>query len=204
MSDSETFIQLPLEMDADSKAVTMPEVYGTPSYTAELAALNDLHRQLLTLNAPIPPPPLPVNPKRSANVTKLRESGNTYFRQAKHADALRMYSLGLEMALKRPLWEPCAISREEVACLYANRAQVHMAMQNWPQGAIDAESSVEAKKAGNAKAWWRRGRCLSEMGRLDEAREWLIRGLEIEGDEADLLSLLKEITKTKKRNNNSV
>ncbi len=52
---------------------------------------------------------------------------------------------------------------------------------------------MEAKKEGNAKAWWRRGRCLIEMGRLDEAKEWIGSGLEIESSEPDLVSLLKEI-----------
>ena len=68
-----------------------------------------------------------------------------------------------------------------------------MAMQNWPEGAVDAEASVEARRVGNAKGWWRRGRCLVEMGRLDEAREWVKSGLEVEGEEAELVGLLKEI-----------
>lgn len=97
------------------------------------------------------------------------------------------------MALGRPLWEPSGLVRDEVAGLYANRAQAHMALSNWAEGSIDAEASVEAKKAGNAKAWWRKGRCLIEMARLDEAKEWIGRGLEMEGSEADLVALLKEI-----------
>ncbi len=32
-----------------------------------------------------------------------------------------------------------------------------------------------------------------EMGRLDEAKEWIGRGLEMEGSEADLVALLREI-----------
>ena len=97
------------------------------------------------------------------------------------------------MAFKRPLWEPSGLVRDEVAGLYANRAQAHMALQNWVEGAVDAQASVEAKKVGNAKAWWRKGRCLMEMGRLEEAKEWIKRGLEMEGSETDLVGLLKEI-----------
>lgn len=77
--------------------------------------------------------------------------------------------------------------------LYANRAQAHMGLSNWPEGAVDAEASVEARRVGNAKGWWRRGRCLMEMGRLDEAREWVKRALEMEGEETDLVTLLKDI-----------
>ncbi len=97
------------------------------------------------------------------------------------------------MALKRPLWEPSGLVRDEVAGLYANRAQAQMALSNWAEGAVDAEASVEAKKVGNAKAWWRRGRCLIEMGRWEEAGEWVSRGLEMEGNEADLVGLLRDI-----------
>lgn len=141
----------------------------------------------------MPPPPIPVNQKRSAQVNKLRVSGNDEFRKGKFTEAIKFYTLGLQMALTRPAWEPSQLVREEVAGLYANRAQAHMALQNWPEGAVDAECSVEAKKGGNAKAWWRRGRCLVEMGRLEEAREWVSKGLEMEGEEKELLELLKDV-----------
>lgn len=79
-----------------------------------------------------------------------------------------------------------------MAGLYANRAQAYMAMREWSDGAVDAEASVEMKKQGNEKAWWRRGRCLMEMGRVEEAGEWVGRALEWES-EGDLVSLKKEI-----------
>jgi translocation protein SEC72 len=191
MDDTETFTLLPLHLDPTSKAITSP----TPSRAlqAELTTLHTLHRSLLTLDTPAPPPPIPVNPKRSAQITKLRESGNAAFRRGAPEEAIKYYSLGLQMALTRPLWEPSGLVRDEVAGLYANRAQAHMAVQAWAEGAVDAEASVEAKKVGNAKAWWRRGRCLVEMGRVGEAREWVRQGLEIEGREGELVGLLKEV-----------
>lgn len=191
MDDTETFTLLPITIDPTSKA-TITSSNSRP-LRQQLNSLNELHKVLLTLESPVPPPPVPVNPKRSAQITKLRESGNASFRQGKHGDAIKMYTLGLQMALGRPLWEPSGLVRDEVAGLYANRAQAHMALSNWAEGSIDAEASVEAKKAGNAKAWWRKGRCLIEMARLDEAKEWIGKGLEMEGSEADLVALLKEI-----------
>jgi translocation protein SEC72 len=191
MEDINSFTLLPIRIDPTSKALTSTST--SRSLQEELATLNNLHRSFLALESPVPPPPVPVNPKRSANITKLRESGNAEFRKGKHQDAIKFYGLGLQMALTRPLWEPQGLVRDEVAGLYANRAQAHMAVQNWPEGLVDAEASVEAKKVGNAKAWWRKGRCLVEMGRLEEAKEWVGRGLEMEGNEADLVGLLKEI-----------
>ncbi|KAL1877575.1 hypothetical protein VTK73DRAFT_8564 [Phialemonium thermophilum] len=194
-SDLDTFTLLPLRLDPQSKAISA-QGPTDKALDAELAALNGLHRALLSLEGSahgVPPPPVPVNPKRSANVAKLRESGNGEFRKGRFAEAIKFYTLGLQMALTRPAWEPSQLVREEVAQLYSNRAQAHMALQGWPEGAVDAEASVEAKRVGNAKAWWRRGRCLTEMGRLEEAREWVGRGLEMEGEEKELVELAKEI-----------
>ncbi|KAI1653976.1 hypothetical protein F4813DRAFT_393127 [Daldinia decipiens] len=192
-SELETFTMLPLQIDPQTKALTATS--SSRALQSELASLNALHRSLLALDTPnqVPPPPLPVNPKRSANVSKLRDSGNAEYRKGKHADAVKFYTLGLQMALTRPLWEPQQLVREEVAALYANRAQAHMGLQNWAEGASDAEASVEAKRVGNSKAWWRRGKCLMEMGRLIEAKEWVNKGLEMEGDEGELVALLKDI-----------
>lgn len=97
------------------------------------------------------------------------------------------------MALGRPSWEPAALVKEEAGVLYANRAQAYMAAGMWAEGAADAETSVELKRVGNGKAWWRRGRCLCEMGRWEEARAWVGSGLEVEGNEGDLAALAKEI-----------
>jgi translocation protein SEC72 len=191
MEDTEFFTLLPLHLDPQSKAISTTST--SKPLQDELAALNALHRTLLTLDSPVPPPPVPVAPKRTAQITKLRESANAAYRSGTYPSALQLYSLGLDMALKRPLWEPSGLVRDEVAGLYANRAQTHMAMRSWAEGWKDAEASVEAKKVGNAKAWWRGGRCLSEMGRWEEAREWVGRGLEVEGREGELVALLKEI-----------
>lgn len=192
--DQETFTLLPLVMNPQSKALTSPSAGRT--LAAELEALNTLHRSLLTLDPPangVPPPPVPVAPKRSAQIKKLRESGNAEFGKQAYRAAVDFYTLGLKMALTRPAWEPNGLVRDEAAMLFANRAQAYMAQGDWVRGAGDAECSVEAKKVGNPKAWYRRGRCLVEMGRLEEAREWVGRGLEMEGEDGELLKLLKEV-----------
>ncbi|KAF2273164.1 uncharacterized protein EI97DRAFT_436229 [Westerdykella ornata] len=198
MDSLDVFTNLPLQMDPTTKAISTTTPQNNAIET-ELAALNALHRSLLTLDTPTgtPPPPVPVNPKRSAQISKLRESGNTEFRKGNHANAVRMYSLAIEMALGRPAWEPSGLVREEVSGLLSNRAQANMAQQNWPEGAVDAEASVEMKRVGNAKAWWRRGKCLIEMGRLDEAEAWVKEALEYEATEQDLVQLKAEIEKRK-------
>jgi hypothetical protein len=96
-----------------------------------------------------------------------------------------------------------SLVRDELSGLYANRAQAHMAQQGWPEGWIDAKSSVECKGVANAKGWWRGGKCLSEMGRWQEAKDWVERALEIEGKVGEsgkeLLGLMVDIEAGLKR-----
>jgi len=200
MESPDTFTLLPLELDPATNAVSAPSTLSN-ALSTELAALNTLHRSLVHVETPTgtPPPPVPVNPKRSAQISKLRESGNTEFRKGNATQAVKLYSLAIDMALGRPHWEPSGLVREEVSSLLSNRAQANMAQQNWAEGAVDAEASVEMRRVGNAKGWWRRGKCLLEMGRLDEAEQWVKQGLEFEATEHDLLSLRDEIEKKKTR-----
>ena len=197
MESADTFTLLPLELHPQTKDLTANP--SSPALDKELAALNALHRSLLTVGTPTgtPPPPVPVNPTRSAQIGKLRESGNNEFRKGHHAEAVKLYTLAIGMALNRPHWEPAGLVGEELSGLLSNRAQANMAQGNWAEGKVDAEASVEMRKANNAKGWWRRGKCLLEMGRLEEAAEVVGQGLEFGANEPDLMQLKNEIEKRK-------
>ncbi|KAJ5628586.1 hypothetical protein N7490_010814 [Penicillium lividum] len=189
-SEIDLFTQYTLHMDPATKAISHPASLPTASQTTEMTAelneLNALHRALQTLDPPnIPPPPLPVNPKRSAQITKLRDSGNIAYRKNNYDEAIKLYTYAIDMALSRPGWEPVSLAREELAGLFGNRAQSHMGNQNWPEGLVDAKASVDSKPLGNVKAWWRIGKCLAEMGRYEEAKTFLVKGLELEGGATD-------------------
>ncbi|KAJ5933840.1 hypothetical protein N7454_006169 [Penicillium verhagenii] len=190
-SEIDLFTQYTLHMDPQSKAISHPASLPTPSQTTlmttELNELNTLHRSLLALENPqnIPPPPLPINPKRSAQITKLRDSGNAAYRKNNYDEAIKLYTYAIDMALSRPGWEPVSLAREELAGLFGNRGQAHMGNQDWPEGLVDAKASVDSKPVGNVKAWWRIGKCLAEMGRYEEAKTFLVKGLELEGGATD-------------------
>ena len=191
-----TFTLLPLHLDPTTKTLSSPSADSTLS--SELLGLNALHRLLVPLSSQTPPAPLPVNPKRSAQIQKMREQGNASLRKGNPPaihEAIKLYTYGVEMALGRPSWEPSGLMKEEASLLYANRAQAYMGVQMWPEGAADAGASVELKRTGNGKAWWRRGRCLVEMGRWEDARAWVDEGGEVEGNEGELKELAKEIEK---------
>lgn len=175
---ADTFTMLPLSIDASTKAISSSD----PSLAADIEELNRMHRAFVALETPnqVPAPPAPVHPKRSVQITKLRESGNASYKKGQHGEALKMYDLAIKMAAERPAWEASGLVREELSTLYGNRAQALMAQQAWAEAAVDAETAVEMKKVGNVKAWWRRGQCLKEMGRLEEAAEWIKNGLDFE------------------------
>ncbi|KAI2793716.1 hypothetical protein POX_a00300 [Penicillium oxalicum] len=202
-SEIDIFNEYPLYMDPSTKSISLlPSSSQTASQkaaiSAELEELNELHRSLISLDPPnIPPPPLPVNPKRSAQITKLRDSGNAAYRKSNYAEAIRLYTYAIDMAISRPGWEPVTLAREELASLYGNRAQAHLGMQAWPEGLCDAKASVDSKPVGNVKAWWRLSKSLAEMGRYTEAKTFLLKGIEIEGRVSDgvkeLVQLLEDV-----------
>ena len=84
-----TFTLLPLSMDPSSKAISCPSLSSDDALTTALNQLNALHRTLLNLPATpgqasntTPPPPTPVNPKRTQQIQKMREQANTAMKKA--------------------------------------------------------------------------------------------------------------------------
>ena len=107
--------------------------------------------------------------------------------------------------------------REELAQLYLGRAASHMQAREWVEGWKNAECGLECKRGGqlqqtpdgrqlllsNAKTWAIGGKCLAEMGRWAQAKEWLDTAVQVEGregeDQKELLRLLATVTDTLER-----
>ncbi|KIW62157.1 hypothetical protein PV04_10358 [Phialophora macrospora] len=207
----ETYTHLPLHIDPQTKQISV--LSSNKELQQAIANINNLHNSFKSLDTPnnIPPPPLPVNPKRSGQIQKLRESAVASARKGQHQDAIRLLGVGIDMAAGRPGWEPMGLAREELAHMYLSRAGAHADVQNWPESLKDAECSIECKRGpgqgpngekvpGNAKAYIVGGRCLMEMGRWQEAVEWLEKAIEIEGKEGDDgRELMRRLTEAKKR-----
>ena len=85
-----TFTLLPLSMDPSSKAISCQSIPSDDALTTALSQLNTLHRTLLNLptnpgqtgSNTTPPPPMPPNPKRSAQINKMREQANAALKKA--------------------------------------------------------------------------------------------------------------------------
>lgn len=189
----DTYTHLSLHLDPATKILSTTKTSDTQLQDI-LKNINSLHNQFKNLETAnhAPPPPLPVNPKRTAQLTKLRESAKQSVQKNDYSGALRLLALAIQMASDRPAWEPAGLVREELALCYMERANVHVLNRDWVEGFKDAECSTECKRGvqqapngqrvpGNPRAFVLGGKCLVEMGKWDEAVEWLTRGIELEG-----------------------
>ena len=190
----EFFHPIPLSVDPSTKAVS--SLSKDKSIQDAITALNTLHTSLKSLDTQLPPPPLPINPKRSANIGKMRDSANAAFRKGQFPEAIRLWTFAIDMASQRPAWEPMGLQREELAALHLARSNSHVGAQNWVEGWKDAETSKECKKGiqtgpngekvpGNPKAYLLGGKSLMEMSKWAEAVVWFEEGLEVEGEVGD-------------------
>ena len=207
----ETYTHLPVHIDSATKQVSVTS--SDQAVQDALTLVNDLHTQFKNLETTnnIPPPPVPVNPKRTAHINKLRESAGQAVKKGNHAEAVRFLTVALDMASSRPDWEPVGLKREELAACYLARAAANAENREWVDAYRDAVCSTECKKGpsvtpqgqrvlGNPKAWTIGGKALLEMGRTEEAVAWLQKGVETEGTQSDdCKALVKLLEEAKKR-----
>lgn len=190
----ETYTHLPVHIDPQTKQVSI--LSSDKSIQDAVDNLNRLHTAFKSLETPnnVPAAPMIINPKRSAQVQKLRDSAAATSKKGNNTDAIRLLGVAIDMAAARPGWEPMGLAREELAMLYLSRGAANASVQNWVEGLNDAECSLECKSGpaqgpngeripGNPKAYIVGARCLMEMARWNDALEWLERAFEKEGGE---------------------
>ncbi|KAK9448727.1 uncharacterized protein V1518DRAFT_418036 [Limtongia smithiae] len=178
-----------------TKHVSIAEADSTPARELAVTRLNSVYKELMSLNADVPPPMNQINGRLTDQVRKLKDAGNVSYKKGQFSDAARMYSLAIEMALKRAPWEGSAYQREELGVLYSNRAQAYMSSSSWGEAYVDADAAVYLKRTV-AKAHFRKGKCLQHMGRLQEAKEAYQIGIEmpgLDGSDAELKTAMAEV-----------
>jgi translocation protein SEC72 len=196
---TDTFLALPIKLDDKTKAVVCAN-HSLPTCSKcdlDLQSLNLLIRNFNSLPSDVkyPPPPNKQPPlARSAQIAKLKDAGNASFKTHKFEDAVRYYSLGVEMALARPPWEPAALCRDETVILLCNRSAAKFAMQAYPESLADAQAVVELKRPW-AKGHYRKSKALQAMGRLEEAKKAIEMGLMYDPNDNECNLVLKDIKK---------
>lgn len=140
------------------------------------------------------PPPNQPNPVRNAQVNRLKEEGNKYFKANNYQEAIRFYTMAVDLSSSRPLWEPLAFQyvREEQSTILSNRSAAHLALDNYVDALVDAEMVTRLKREWS-KGWFRKGKALYGMGRANEAAEAFQTGLRFDHDSEELKKALFDV-----------
>lgn len=196
---ADTFLTLPLQIDEKTKSVVCSHhsLPVCPKCNLDFQALNQLLRNFNSLPADQQVPPNPKkqpHPVRSAQISKLKESGLASFKIHKFNDAVKFYSLAIDMALGRPPWEVAALCRDETVILLCCRSAARFALSEFPESLADAEAAVELKKPW-PKGHFRKCKALQAMGRLEEAKRAVEIGLMYVPNDNECNLALKDIKK---------
>ncbi|BGP17343.1 hypothetical protein JCM10213_007557 [Rhodosporidiobolus nylandii] len=170
---------------------------GAPSThtQSDLDKINAFARILLTASNPavvFPPPPQPVPNPRSQKVAQAKEAGNAAFKAQNWQDAIKLYSISAELAGSRPVFEANVYARDELALALCNRSAAYLGAGEHVNALVDADAVIQLKRPW-IKGHFRRGKALAGMGRLDEAREAFLLGLQFDPTADDLQQAVAEV-----------
>ncbi|KAI8141864.1 hypothetical protein BJV82DRAFT_165170 [Fennellomyces sp. T-0311] len=140
------------------------------------------------------PPPNAANPVRNAQVNRLKEEGNKFFKQNNYSEAIRLYTMAVDLSWSRPLWEPLAFQyvREELSTILSNRSAARLATKEYVDALVDAEMVTRLKREWS-KGWFRKGKALWSMGRAQEAKDAFQTGLRFDHESEELKKALAEV-----------
>ncbi|SPC63284.1 uncharacterized protein UHOD_06626 [Ustilago sp. UG-2017b] len=187
-----TFQQVPLSLDSTTLTLS------TPIPSLDLTVLNALIRSLQGLppNVAFPPPPNAIAPQRSMAINQAREQGNTAYRNKDWAEAIKMYTLAIDVAASRPLWEANQVARDELSLCLANRSAAFASCQDWIGALCDAEAVTKLKKPWT-KGHYRKAKALVGLQRCKEARDAFELGLQFDPENAELKAALQDLPRDK-------
>ena len=185
----DTLISLvPVRVAGSATSADGPISFATPDGAppagfdaSDLARTNELARLMLQ-NPTLSVPPLPSQPgpnMRSAKVARAKEDGNSHFRKGEFADAVRLYTLSADLAATRPVCEANVYARDELALALCNRSAAYASLGEHINALVDADAVLQLKRNW-PKGHFRKGKALAGAGRLDEARESYLLGLQFD------------------------
>ncbi|KAG9014349.1 hypothetical protein FRB94_012755 [Tulasnella sp. JGI-2019a] len=140
----------------------------------------------------VPAPPNVVHPARSQAVQKAKEDGNAAYKAKNWGQAIQHYNMSANIALSRNPWEPAALMRDEMAIIICNRSATFAAAEDYISALVDADVVIQLKRPWS-KGHFRKAKALLGLGRLEEARDAVMLGLQFEPDSTEMLAFKKEI-----------
>lgn len=185
LADNNDNIQVFPLLVSPNASLPVPAVQFAPSappnFTeSDLTGLNELAKLLLlSPTTPFPAQTIPGPNARSQKIAKAKDDGNLHFKKGDWADAVRLYTLAADLAVARPITESSVYARDELAVSLCNRSAAYTNMKEWVNALADAKAVIEYKPSWT-KGHFRKGKALIGMGRLDEAKEAYLLGLQFD------------------------
>jgi len=192
----EQFRRVPLAVSTNANDVAVCSVHSLETCQdchLNFQELNALTKMIAAANEiAIPPPPNVLHPGRSQAITKMKEDGNTAYKQKNWSQAIQFYNMSVGLAASRNPWEPSALVRDEMAIVICNRSAAYAAAEDYVSALVDADIVVQLKRPWS-KGHFRKAKALVGLQRFDEAKDAVLLGLQFEPDSAEMLSFKREI-----------
>ena len=119
---------------------------------------------------------------------RLKADGNNAFSKYKYAKAETSYGKAIDLLA----WAKLECLKDFMGVLYSNRSACRMEIKRFEEALCDAEKSLE-NKPGWTKGYFRKSQALVSLGRLEEAKEILGKGLIVEPGNEALVKALKRL-----------
>lgn len=166
-----------------------------PSIEAEVLQLNVLTTELLPFGSGVPPPPSPqtFDNDKSKKIMKLYESGCKAFQQGNYHDAVKLFSVALEIVMRRVKFDLCQGTFLELALLLSSRADSYLKTGEYIHAFNDADMIVSMMMLSPDNLL-RRGVANFFLKNYEDAMADYARGLSLD-EENERLKLELEVCK---------
>ena len=141
----------------------------------DVKQLNELTQNLINLNQDVPESPMP-SPQLSIMVKKFHANGMKSLAEKKFADAVKMFTLGVNLAIRRNKWEAFKVTMNEISNLLSGRCDAYILLHDWPRAHQDADLLLNLQ-LNTFENFSRRSLCYLKMGMFDDCKADLERGL---------------------------
>jgi DnaJ homolog subfamily C member 7 len=126
--------------------------------------------------------------KRIQKMEKLKEEGNSLFKENKLEEAYEKYNLAIEV-------DP--INKVIGSKLYCNKAAVAIKMKNYDKAIDDSTKAIDLD-TNYTKAYQRRAQCYMELDKWDEALTDLHKAKDLNPEDREIHTTIKKAEKQKK------
>ncbi|ODV94329.1 hypothetical protein PACTADRAFT_51184 [Pachysolen tannophilus NRRL Y-2460] len=194
---------LPITYDSTTKKISLTEDVSKSEWKdlqLEITQLNTLAAELISANTDIPKAPTPqsYNKHLSALMKKMHDSAVKSMKEKKYPEAIKQFSVGMEMNFRRPKFESFQMTLQEFIIFLIGRSEAYYLNGDYIDSFNDADLLCSLA-ASVPESHLRRGLSNFKLGNLIEAKSDFERGLSFNQDhkklKEELENILKEISK---------